>query len=323
MDNSKIEWTGSTWNFCYGCLPVSAGCRNCYAAMQAFRFHKEPGELWHGLTSMSDSGVTWTGDMKIVAKRLLDPLKWKDRRDVFVLSMSDIGAFGIPQSLFDAVVGIMAIVSLRSAENRHRFQLLTKRTDSLFNKFERSRRKGFSKLIHLSREYLESNGVELSGGPGKEISKACDYVDHMGKRFDDSRWPLKNVIVGATVENQPMLEKRVPELREIQAAGHFLSAEPLLSPLDFSANGDDYLDGIDTVIVGGESGNRAREMKEKWVRDIIHQCKDRSSSVFVKQMGAVWARKNGGTLKTNKGKGNNMKHWPTDLRIREMTEKGL
>jgi protein gp37 len=92
------------------------------------------------------------------------------------------------------------------------------------------------------------------------------------------RWP-DNVWMGVSVENQRWT-CRVDDLRMVPAKVRFLSCEPLLGPLRLD------LRDIGWVIVGGESGPRARPMKPEWVRDIREQCTDASVAFFFKQWGA-------------------------------------
>jgi protein gp37 len=92
------------------------------------------------------------------------------------------------------------------------------------------------------------------------------------------RWP-DNIWMGVSVENQRWT-RRVDDLRKVPAKVRFLSCEPLLGPLKL------YLDGIDWVIVGGESGPSARPMKPEWARDIRKQCADAGVAFFFKQWGA-------------------------------------
>lgn len=90
-----------------------------------------------------------------------------------------------------------------------------------------------------------------------------------------------NVWLGVTVENINT-KSRIDNLRNLPAMVKFLSCEPLLESL-----GTINLQGIDWVIVGGESGNRARPMKEKWVHSIKKQCDERNIAFFFKQWGTL------------------------------------
>lgn len=91
-------------------------------------------------------------------------------------------------------------------------------------------------------------------------------------------WP-DNVWMGVSVENQKWVH-RINDLRKVPAKVRFLSCEPLLGSLRLD------LRGIDWVIVGGESGARARPMKAEWARDIRRQCEEASVAFFFKQWGA-------------------------------------
>jgi len=93
-------------------------------------------------------------------------------------------------------------------------------------------------------------------------------------------WP-DNVWVGVTVEASDYVE-RIDSLRQVPAAVTFLSLEPLLGPI-----GNLPLDGIDWVIVGGESGPRARPMRAEWALAIRDQCVAAGVPFFFKQWGGV------------------------------------
>jgi protein gp37 len=120
------------------------------------------------------------------------------------------------------------------------------------------------------------------------------------------RWPA-NVWLGVSIENRRFLQ-RADHLRLVPAAVRFISAEPLLGPLQGLS-----LEGIDWLIVGGESGQGARPLDLAWARDLLARCRAASVAVFVKQLGTRWA---------GRGKGNDPACWPPDLRVREMPAIG-
>ncbi len=91
-------------------------------------------------------------------------------------------------------------------------------------------------------------------------------------------WP-DNVWMGTSIENRRWI-CRIDALRRVPARVRFLSCEPLLGPLHLN------LDGIHWVIVGGESGPRARPMKPEWAEDIRDQCERQGVPFFFKQWGA-------------------------------------
>jgi protein gp37 len=112
----------------------------------------------------------------------------------------------------------------------------------------------------------------------------------LGDMAPKLRWP-PNVWIGVSVEDERVLW-RIDELRRASDAHvRFLSCEPLIGPLDAL-----HLRGIDWVIVGGESGPGAREMKPQWVRSIRRQCREASVPFFFKQWGGVQKSRTGRLL---------------------------
>lgn len=117
------------------------------------------------------------------------------------------------------------------------------------------------------------------------LTKRADRLAELASELD---WP-KNLWMGVTVECQDCAG-RIDKLRATPAAVKFISAEPLLGPLDID------LDGIDWVIVGGESGPRARPIKEEWVIALRDKCEQASVPFFFKQWGGVNKKKTGRLL---------------------------
>ena len=113
--------------------------------------------------------------------------------------------------------------------------------------------------------------------------------DRLAALAPELTWPA-NVWMGVSVETADY-KWRVDELRRTDAKIKFLSVEPLLSPL-----GEIDLSQIDWVIVGGESGPGAREMKREWVTDIRRQCRQAGVAFFFKQWGGVNKKKTGRIL---------------------------
>jgi protein gp37 len=153
-------------------------------------------------------------------------------------------------------------------------------------------------------------------------------------------WPLPNVWLGVSIEDQHWADIRIPALLDTPAAVRFVSAEPLLGPirLPFVEEYDGCTcgtgpagyyglhergcgtepgpawDRLHWVIVGGESGPGARPMELSWARSLIRQCQEAGTAVFMKQVGSV-AAANLGLLADSKG--GNWETWPPDLCVRE------
>lgn len=152
-----------------------------------------------------------------------------------------------------------------------------------------------------------------------------------------AQWPLQNVWLGVSVENQRFANERIPLLMQTPAAVRFISAEPLLGEVDLSdflpvqtIGGVEMETWLDWVIVGGESGRKVRPCCLSWIRNIVHDCQSADVPVFVKQLGARpyetteddgsdgecrWPI--GFELQLRDRKGGDPSEWPYDLRVRE------
>jgi protein gp37 len=113
-ENSKIEWTDTTWNPLRGCTKISPGCKHCYAETFAERFRGIPGHPY-------EQGF----DLRLVPEKLSDPFLWSSPRTVFVNSMSDLFQPGVPDAYIEDVVRVMV------EANWHTYQVLTKRSERL------------------------------------------------------------------------------------------------------------------------------------------------------------------------------------------------
>lgn len=275
-DNSLIEWTDATWNPITGCAVVSPGCTNCYAMRLAgTRLAHLPSRA--GLTRDSKAGPVWTGETRLNEEWLTQPLRWRRPRRIFVCAHGDLFAESVPDAWIDRVFAVMALAP------QHTFQVLTKRAQRM--------REYLTQADRQSR--IAARGFFMDGG---------DF---------EARWPLPNVWLGVSVEDQARADERIPDLLATPAAARFVSAEPLLGPVDLTSIswGDDFVWGItdalagvdwclefpgeprparaklNWVIVGGESGPGARPMHPDWARSIRDQCADAGVAFFFKQWG--------------------------------------
>ena len=129
----------------------------------------------------------------------------------------------------------------------------------------------------------------------------------------------ENVWLGCTVENNDEARNRIPDLLEVPAAVHFVSAEPLLEMPDWVPT------DIDWVIWGGESGRRARPCAIEWLEVGVEACRMTGAHPFVKQLGSVVVSENrvdaNGSWAWRAGlrdsKGGDWNEWPDHLRVRE------
>jgi protein gp37 len=249
---------------------VSPGCDHCYAATFAERWRGTPGHPYvNGF------------DLTLRPERLDRPLRWRRPSRVFVNSMSDLFHAAVPDRYIAEVFAVMHYA------RHHTFQVLTKRRGRLQALVGSGE---FAQLVWDIAENMDPDGRLCRGGP-------------------PDLWPLPNVWLGVSVEDQHWADIRIPALQATPAAVRFVSAEPLLGPVDL---GQAALHRLDWVIVGGESGPGARPMDPTWAADLVQSCGLAGVPVFVKQLGTVWAREHGGPVK-----GGDPHCWPADLRVRQ------
>ncbi len=215
-DSTKIEVVDATWNPVRGCTKVSPGCKNCYAEAFSERFR-----------DVKDHPFEQGFDLRLVPRKLDDPLSWRKPRRVFVNSMSDLFHEGIPDEYLGKVFDVM-----RRA-HWHSFHVLTKRPERM-------------------RTLLRVPFADTS--------------------------TLPNVWWGVSVENRKHGVPRMDILRDTPARVRFVVLEPLLEDL-----GTLNLDGIHWIIVGAETGRRARPLELDWVRAIRDQAVAANVPLFFKQ----------------------------------------
>ncbi|WP_339774280.1 phage Gp37/Gp68 family protein [uncultured Thalassospira sp.] len=292
---TKIEWTkragtkGETWNpirarnkatggVGHFCTKVSAGCQNCYAA----DFQKRFKNAVRYAAQDADQVEIYLDEAV-----LMQPLHWKKPRTIFVCSMTDLFYDGHDDEWIDKIFAIMALCP------QHIFIVLTKRPERLRNFINHIKAGSWLEI----EDYAISMGYDPRG------------ADDHGFDWLSNKAMLPNVWLGTSVEDQATANERIPVLLDTPAAVRFISAEPLLGPVDMGVPRpqswptpvDDitdeidslrYLSGprIDWVIVGGESGRNARPMHPDWARSLRDQCKAAGTPFFFKQWGA-WAPK--------------------------------
>lgn len=287
-DRSKIEWTDASWNPVrarvlgdaearpgWHCVHVSEGCRNCYAESVNNRFGtKLP------YTAPSSRQL----ESFIDEKALSQPLRWKLPRKIFLGSMTDVFGDWVTDAMLDRIFAVMALA------NQHTYQVLTKRPERMRQTIAR-----IGKSIRILEEPANALGYTL-------IFEGIGLVG----------WPLSNVWLGVSVEDQATADARIPLLLETPAAKRFVSYEPALGSVDFSftpwppdrprfPDTDDISDGrdalravdhsgsrIDWIIAGGESGPNARPTHPDWFRSVRNQCAAAGVAFFFKQWGE-WA----------------------------------
>lgn len=303
-----IEWTHHTFNPWIGCTRVSPGCDNCYADRGSARLGAQHGlKLWEG-----DRYFTGAAYWRQPERWQRAALEAGQRRRVFCASFADV---------FDQL----------PMPSPYRNRMYAARAE-LFRTIE--------------------------GTPGLDwllLTKRPEVVRAMVPEDWLTRWPA-NAWMGTTVESQELADKRIPELLNIPAPVRFVSYEPAIEGVDLTRipttmavarDADDVgvvegatvnaLTGdvrshrgrtqvgprLHWVIVGGESGPRARPFDLVWARLMREACRDAGVAFFMKQLGSVavdgahmrGARKS--LLELKHKKGGDPAEWPEALRVRE------
>ena len=332
-EHSSIEWTDATWNPITGCSVVSPGCTNCYAMKLAgTRLRILPSRK--GLTIETKAGPVWNGRVRLNEEWLTQPLRWRRPRKVFVCAHGDLFAENVPDEWIDRVFAVMALAP------QHTFQVLTKRAARMREWFkERWQPTPAQRIACLGLPAFDMPAQAMGDDRHEHVYQAAGEfldLDTVSNRFwnpDGSRkwmgWPLPNVWLGVSAEDQRRADERVPDLLATPAVVRFVSAEPLLGPIDFTNLGresDPFKDGrqdalrgwvynedpqdgsahgitlgygrLDWIIVGGESGISARPMHPAWVRQIRDACVEAGVAFHFKQWGTWQPRewfRDGGT----------------------------
>lgn len=321
--------TGKVGHFCE---KVSPGCKNCYASTM------QGGPYLSGLIYIAENRDK--GEIYFDQAVLEQVLRRRKPTTYFWNDMTDAFGEWVPDEWIDREMATCALTP------QHRHIFLTKRAKRM-------------------REYLSNNGNEDDESMRDRMDKAAESLGaYHADMNDPDRWPLPNLILGVSVEDQPNADLRIADLLMTPAACRMLSMEPLLGDVDLTSvlwpgkgghrvdvlrrgywNAEGYrafgpsaelgaprggftnhsdMNGIDWVVVGGESGPGARPCNVKWIRSIVQQCRDAGVSCFVKQLGSnpVKAAEICGTvpMRLKDRKGGDPTEWPQDLRVREFPD---
>lgn len=224
-------------------------------------------------------------DVQLRPDKLALPLRWTKPRKVFVNSMSDLFHDRVPDDYIARTFAVMALAP------QHTFQLLTKR--------------------HGRMKSLLSSSEFVAMVDGESIAYDRSPLGHRA-----IHWPLRNVWLGVSAEDQKRADLRIPALLDTPAAVRFVSAEPLLGPIDL--HGDPiakdsvfWIGHLDWVIVGGESGPAARPMHPDWARSMRDQCVAAGVPFLFKQWGE-WSPEDG--LNWSEGNGRRLHYARNYLR---------
>jgi protein gp37 len=286
---SNIPWTDATWNPVVGCTHAgSPACDNCYARDGHEKRHKAYCE---GKLQNTPQYAQPFEKVQLIPERLSDPLRWRKSRRIFPCSVSDIFHEAVPDSFLDRIFGTIILTC-----EKHTYQILTKRIDRAERYLrEADREKWVYESVELTRQnFNDPTWVKA------QLLKALD------------KNPMPYMWLGVTAENQEQFDKRVKILLQMNAAVRFVSAEPMLGRIDAALGlcqecpncgnrswldlphgervcddcDETFLDTLDWIICGGESGPNARPMHPDWARSLRDQCQEAGTRFYFKQWGS-------------------------------------
>lgn len=264
---TKIEWCDETINPIVGCTKISPGCDNCYAEVMARRLAgmKHTKKKYSKVITESK----WNGEITFDMNELYKPFRWRKPRRIFITSMGDLFHERVSWNSLDIILSMVACLP------RHTFIILTKRPDNMMKYFNEPK----DKLIARWEDAIYKLGVETRDGDTDAPS--CFIFNRLQKE-----WPLSNLWLGVTAENQMRANERIPILLQIPAAKHIVSCEPLLTGVDLYTN---WLSEhkLDWVIAGGESGPRFRTMVASYAYSLLEQCESSNTPFFFKGWGGI------------------------------------
>lgn len=260
-DRSRINWLvglarahglrASPWNPLRGCRRAGAGCRSCWAAAVAWGRARHPhpaiAARHHGLVELDADGIPrFNGARRLIEDEVDRPLHARRPTVYFADSEGDLFYERHPGADVARVLGVMG--SCDDADRGHLFLVLTKR-------------------------YREMAEILLSG-PAADAWNA--------PRKAPRRWPASNMVVGASVWDQPSADRARPHMARLAACGWpvMVSYEPALGPVDWT--GWEFLAWL---IAGGEAGAASRPSHPRWTKDAVAFAAAAGIAAFAKQKG--------------------------------------
>lgn len=302
-EHTEIAWCDATFNPWWGCQRVSPGCEHCYAEAFAKRV---------GFTATTTQAGGDQGPIRPPKSLLWGPESKAARR-----------FFG------DAHWAEPVAWNRAAAKEGRRKRVFCA---SMADVFE-DRRELESERARLRVLIDETPNLDWL-----LLTKRPENVQRLWAR------PLqRNIWLGTTCEDQQRANERIPHLLSVPASVHFVSYEPALGPIDFgNIPAPGKIDRVDWIIVGGESGPRARPFDIGWARRTVEACRRNLVACFVKQLGSnphgEWGDTNkpmctvqdtsghswteeyrykNGRWRMRNAKGASPSEWPADLRVQE------
>lgn len=200
-DKTGIEWADATWSPVTGCTRVSDGCLNCY--IERSTPIRIAGRRFDG------EGIGSSLAVQLHPNRLDWPIRKRDGKKIFVCSQADLFHDDVPDEYIARVFAVMALAP------QHTFQVLTKRH-------------GRMRSLLSSDDFRSEVTQTFVGWAVEDLSLKTGHLESA----TGDRWPLPNVWLGVSAEDQKRADLRIPALLDTPAAVRWISAEPLLGPVN-------------------------------------------------------------------------------------------
>lgn len=279
-EKTNIAWCDSTWNPWIGCTKVGPGCDNCYAEeLMDKRWRRV--QWGSGNARQKTSASNWQAPLHWEKRHEAFALAHGRRRRVFCASLADVFDNDAPPQWRADLLEL-----IRQCGNLD-FLLLTKRVGNVTRM-----------LQDVASMLRGEHGAQAERNPGLPVAR-LDLLAWIERWLAGDAPP--NVWLGATMVNQAEYDRDVRKLLAVDASVRFLSVEPMLGPI----RGGLDLHGLDWVIVGGESGAKARPIQREWIDSLRRECDAAGVAFFFKQWGGRTADAGGCALD-----GAEAKAWP-------------
>lgn len=361
-ENTKIEWADHTASFWEGCAKIAPGCANCYAEAYERRMGRDIwGKLKPRKWTKTGPALIHSLNAKAKAAGRIDTVFINDLADFFEDhdgSVVDHKGNRLGKTWLEDMTGDRSLhIGQFSSHAGFRPLTISDLRSEAFRLFDECQNLIFQLLTKRPENVFSMWPVRCNPNCPRCSGDGCDSTEWVpGRhplRMDPDPCKLcvrrNNVWLGCSVSDQATADKSIPALLECREIVPvlFVSVEPLLGAVDLSrlrtrigGSYNDSLSGrachsqgpedyggpsLDWVIVGGESGPRARPCNISWIVDIVEQCAAAGVPCFVKQLGANPRERLGinpqdSTFRfpgIHNAKGGNPDEWPDDLRVRQ------